>query len=354
MDNTIRIYQEDNTLIVHLPYSPEHVRKMRTVSSRRWDANRKVWIIPYTDQIENTLKQLFPRAIFELDKALPVSKWDLENQIKTFDQELRLKHRAVKTRKNYRFHIRNFLTFINKHPQQASDQDIRNYLLFLIDDKQVSKSYINQATNAILFFYRHVIKDERIIKDVSHPSKDHKLPFVLGKQAVFRLLNTSQNTKHRALLMLVYASGLRVGEVVRLLPEDLDIERGFIRIRGAKGRKDRYTILSQTAWEAVQTYQKEYDIYKWLFPGARKGRHLTERTAQKVLADLREKARIPKTTTPHTLRHSFATHLLEEGVDIRYIQALLGHSSPKTTQIYTHVSKKALGRIRSPLDTPDR
>jgi integrase/recombinase XerD len=250
--------------------------------------------------------------------------------------------------------LRHFLLFLNKNPRQVTDKDVRAYMLFLVDDKCVSRSYIAQSINAILFFYRHVIKEPRTIQEVKRPRKDRKLPFVLSKESVLRLLHAPSNLKHRALLMLVYASGLRVGEVVRLCPDDLDIERGLIRIRGGKGRKDRYSILSQIAWQAVVAYKKDFDLGKWLFPGGRTGRHLTERTAQKVLASMREKAQIPCETTPHTLRHCFATHLLEEGVDIRYIQELLGHSSPKTTQIYTHVSRKALGQIQSPLDTPER
>ena len=150
--------------------------------------------------------------------------------------------------------------------------------------------------------------------------------------------------------MLIYSAGLRVGEVVRLKPEDIDSERNLIHIRQAKGNKDRYTILSQTALTALNLYLELYRPEKWLFPGAQPGSHLTERSVQKFFDIARDRAGITKDVSVHTLRHSFATHLLEAGTDLRYIQELLGHQSSKTTEIYTHVSKRDIGRIQSPLD----
>ena len=158
------------------------------------------------------------------------------------------------------------------------------------------------------------------------------------------------NPKHRALLMVVYSSALRVGEAVRLQVEDIDTDRRLIHIRKAKGRKDRYVILSAVAQKAIEVYTKAFRPTKWLFPGQRKGRHLTERTVLKVGYQVSERANITKHTVVHILRHSCATHLLENGTDLRYIQELLGHESPKTTQIYTRVSKKNIANIKSPLD----
>jgi len=151
--------------------------------------------------------------------------------------------------------------------------------------------------------------------------------------------------------MLVYSAGLRVGEVVRLKLEDIDNKRMLIHIKGAKGRKDRYTMLSETALDILRKYWKEYKPVKWLFEGARTGRYLSTRTVEKILEYACEKAGIRKDVSVHTLRHSFATHLLEGGTDLRYIQELLGHTSSKTTEIYTHVSTKSIGKIKSPLDT---
>jgi site-specific recombinase XerD len=172
----------------------------------------------------------------------------------------------------------------------------------------------------------------------------------MSRAATERVLNAAGNLKHQALLVLMYSAGLRVGEVVRLQVEDLDEGRGLIRVRAGKGNKDRYTLYSGLARELVRAYREEYQPQKWLFPGALPGRHLTERTVQQFVAKLRQKANLGPQVTSHTLRHSFATHLLENGTDLRYIQELLGHSSPKTTQIYTHVSRRDLGRIQSPVE----
>lgn len=177
------------------------------------------------------------------------------------------------------------------------------------------------------------------------------MPTVLSREVVRRLLGVVGNLKHRAILMLVYSAGLRVSEVVNLRPEDLDEDRRMIRVRAGKGRKDRYTVLSEVALAAVKSYTAKYPVETWLFSGPDPRRHLTVRTVERVLETARLKAGIPLQFSVHALRHSFATHLLESGTDLRYIQKLLGHASSKTTEIYTHVSQRALGEIVSPLDT---
>ncbi len=240
---------------------------------------------------------------------------------------------------------------VHKPPQEVSQEDIRSHLLMLVDQKQVSVSYHNQAVSAIKFLYRHVLRQHQPVAEVPRPLKERKLPAVLSREAVARLLNEVSNPKHLAVLALVYSAGLRVGEVVRLRVEDLDEDRGQIRVRGGKGRKDRYTLLSEVAWQAVMVYRESSRPSGWLFPGIAPGRHLTIRSVQKVMDRARRRANITQPATVHTLRHSFATHLLENGTDLRYIQELLGHTNPKTTQIYTHVSQRELKRIKSPLDT---
>lgn len=158
------------------------------------------------------------------------------------------------------------------------------------------------------------------------------------------------NPKHRLLLMLTYSAGLRVSEIVSLKIENIDYDRGLILVRQGKGKKDRYTTLSTTVLMELQNYLKTYRPNKWLFSGLEPDKHISTRTAEHILTNAREKAGIIKHATVHTLRHSFATHLLEDGTDLRYVQELLGHSRPETTMIYTHVTKKDLGKIRSPLD----
>ena len=167
---------------------------------------------------------------------------------------------------------------------------------------------------------------------------------------IARLLDAVENLKHRAIILLTYSGGLRLGEVVRLKVEDIDLDRKLVHVRQGKHRKDRYTMLSAVAQKAVQDYRRQYPPETWLFPGARPGRHLTERSVQKAFDRACKKANINKRISIHTLRHSFATHLLERGTDLLYIQVLLGHASPKTTQIYTRVTNRDLAKIQSPLD----
>lgn len=179
------------------------------------------------------------------------------------------------------------------------------------------------------------------------------MPEILSKGEVKRILAAVDNMKHKAILMLIYSAGLRVSEVVKLKHENIESDRKLIFIKGAKGRKDRYTTLSNVALETLRIYYKSIKPRDWLFPGQKLSGHISTRTVEKLFEDAVKKARIEKHVSVHSLRHSYATHLLESGTDLRYIQELLGHKSSKTTEIYTHVSKKSIGKIVSPLDNLD-
>ncbi len=168
---------------------------------------------------------------------------------------------------------------------------------------------------------------KKFVYEVKKPRKDKKLPVVLSKEEAAKIISSVNNIKHKAILMLVYSAGLRVGEVIKLKPADIDSKRMLVFIKGAKGRKDRYTLLSEATLKNLREYWKKYKPIKWLFPGPDKERHITIRTAQRIFEMACQKARIKKQVTIHSLRHSFATHLLENGIDLRYIQELLGHKS---------------------------
>lgn len=204
--------------------------------------------------------------------------------------------------------------------------------------------------NALRFLYVELYKMPFAIQDIPRPQKEKKLPNVLSQEEVLKILSHVDNLKHKTLLMLIYSAGLRVGESVRLRVTDIDGERKMIHLRGTKGNKERYTLLSDAALNALRIYYKEYMPKVYLFEGQGKREHLSERSIQHVFERAVKAAGIRKTISLHGLRHSFATHLLESGVDLRYIQTLLGHNSSKTTEIYTHVSKKSLGKIVNPLD----
>jgi site-specific recombinase XerD len=188
------------------------------------------------------------------------------------------------------------------------------------------------------------------IGNIPRPLNEKKLPVVLNRGEVLGLIAAAENLKHRTLLMLTYSAGLRVGEAVKLKIADIDSQRKLIHLHSTKGKKDRYTLLSDVTLVYLRRYYKAYTPKEYLFEGAEGRRHLSERTAQTVFHNAAMKAGIVKSVSIHTLRHSFATHLLEGGTDLRYIQELLGHASSKTTEIYTHVTQKTLGRIVNPLD----
>jgi site-specific recombinase XerD len=265
------------------------------------------------------------------------------------ESELRSRKYSRQTIRAYVHYNKELCRRTQKSPEDITPEDVRNYLAYLDKTLDLSASSMNLAISAAKFFYKYVLKRD-ITGDQRRPRHDKKLPGVLAESEVACLLECEKNPKHRLLLMLAYSSGLRVSEVVALKKDHIDIKRKLIAIHSGKGRKDRYTLLSDRAADFMTRYCELYEITGWLFPGMTAGRHLSVRSAQNIFAKALRKARIDKPSSIHSLRHSFATHLLESGTDIRYIQELLGHSTLRTTQRYTHVARRAVLKIRSPLD----
>lgn len=271
--------------------------------------------------------------------------------LETVRQEMRLRNYSPKTIKAYICCLRLFIRYIRpKHPREATDSDLRAFLLFLIEHERYASSTVNQVINALRLLYVDLYGRPMALGKLPRPKKDRKLPVVLSEGEVRRLFDALPNLKHRAMLMLVYSAGLRVGEVVQLHWEDLDEERGMMHIRGGKGKKDRYTILSGIVVQALKRYWKVYQPREWLFEGQELGKPYSIRSAEKVFHQAAHKAGIAKDVSIHSLRHAFATHMLEQGTDLRYIQDLLGHESVRTTEIYTHVSQRKVARLRSPIE----
>jgi site-specific recombinase XerD len=344
MDLKVKILKdrENNfNLMVSFPYNPQFVEKIKTIKGHRWHPEEKYWIFPNSEGILKMILKVFEGEKIYIDPVI---------QFEDLRRELLSRKYSYKTIKGYLYYNRDFLNFTGKLPSDIKDSDIKDYLLYLAEEKQSATSTLNQAINDLKFYYGMKLR-KKFVYEVKRPKKDKKLPVVLSKQEIAKILDSVDNIKHKAILMLVYSAGLRVGEVVKLRPEDIDRKRMLIHIKGSKGRKDRYTILSETALKFLRHYWKKYKPGKWLFEGARDGRYISTRTVQAIFEHAREKAGIRKNVTVHSLRHSFATHLLETGTDLRYIQELLGHKSSKTTEISTYVSSKAIGKIRSPLDS---
>ncbi len=247
--------------------------------------------------------------------------------------------------------VQGFLRFYhNKTPIEITNEDIITYTNEYILKKKLSASYQNQVVNGIKLFFT-IIENRKIdLEHIHRPKKAKLLPNVLSKEEIKQILNAPRNLKHKAMLSLIYGCGLRSGELLALKPEHIDSKRNLLLIKQAKGRKDRIIPLSPKILEMLRAYYIAYKPETYLFEGHIKGRPYDARSLQNVLKRALGKAGINKPATLHWLRHSYATHLLENGTDLRYIQELLGHSRNKTTEIYTHVSTKSLQKITSPFD----
>jgi integrase/recombinase XerD len=372
-------------LIVEFRPLPELLAIVKAIPGKWWHPEERYWSVPDTAEARRVLcgPKTEPGAVPRHVGAAPVgeparssvhaqnlpstaplavttSPANTETCMLTADAVLRLlveetglRRYSPKTRKAYLHHARAFLRFAALPPDRLDGSHARAYLLTLSEDDAKSVAYHAQAASALGFLFDRVLRRPSARGQIRRPRKERKLPAVLAQEDALRLVEALENPKHRALLMLLYSAGLRVSEAVRLRPEDLDPGRMLIHVRGGKGRKDRYTLLSERALAALRAYAAEYQPNIWLFPGSRPSRHLDVRTAQRIVENARARAGVIGRASPHTLRHSFATHLLEAGTDLRYIQELLGHASTRTTEIYTHVSKRDLARIRSPLDFTD-
>ena len=254
------------------------------------------------------------------------------------------------TVKNYIAQFKAFLKYLHPLGTEAiTEENIRAYMLYLVEERQVSVSTQNQAINAIKFYLEHVQHGERKEYYVERPIKEVKLPTVLSEAEVQELLLQTSNLKHRCLLFFLYSAGLRISELLNLKPEDIDAQRGLIYVRGGKGKKDRVTLLSKVALVYMEEYKREYQPKTWLFEGPDGGPYGC-RSVNLIIKRSGQRAGIMKRISAHTLQHSFVTHLLERGTDLRYIQSLLGHESSVTTERYAHVTRKGFELLVSPLD----
>lgn len=251
---------------------------------------------------------------------------------------------------NYMIQFRMFLMYIHPAPpEKITEKIVHNYMSFLVKEKKVSTATQNQAINAIKFYLEQVMEGERRVYYTERPRKEQKLPVVLSDDEVKSLFYHTENVKHRAIMFLFYSAGLRMSELLHLKWTDIDPGRKSIYIRCGKGKKDRRTILSSHAYDYLMHYKEIYHTSDWVFEGAG-GEAYSARSVNNMIKRNALRAGIGKNISAHTLRHSFATHMLEGGADLRYIQALLGHESSKTTERYTHVTQRGFDKLRSPLD----
>ena len=265
-------------------------------------------------------------------------------------EDLRIRNYAAKTQRVYVQSVAGFARHFGRSPDVLGQEEIRAYLIHLREERKVSWSRFNQVVSALRFLYRYTLGREEMVPHLPYPRGERRLPRVLSVEEARRFLGSIANLKHRAALTTAYAAGLRVSEVVGLRVGDVDSQRMVIHVRQGKGRKDRMVMLSTQLLALLRVYVRAVRPGEWLFPGAVPARPLTVRSLQQACAKAARVSGLQKPVSVHTLRHSFATHLLEAGTDLRAIQTLLGHGSVRTTQRYTHVSTLRLQSIRSPLD----
>jgi len=263
-------------------------------------------------------------------------------------RELELRRKAPGTVSSYVKAVEELARYYRRSPDRISTEEIRNYMHFLIVEKKLSYSSCNHKIVAINFFFREVVRRK---VDLRVPMKrSGRLPEPLSREEVARLLDAAENQKHRVLMMTAYSAGLRVSELVRLKPQDIHSDRMLIRVNQGKGRKDRYTLLSERLLGELRAYWRDFQPESWLFPNQACTDHMPTCTPARAFYRLKQRAGITPGHGIHTLRHSFATHLLETGVDLRTIQILMGHTSLNTTVKYLHVTEKRLEQTQSPLD----
>jgi len=357
----LAIKSSSGTLRLIFSFNKELTSEIKKYPYCKWNAENRWWTIPYADKFVQELELLSGQfrlnfRFEEEDMGVRQSKksqYDVPNyrtcppEYLEKMQELRYSEQTIKT---YKSLFEEFINYYHKSDITKIDEHmIKSFMRHLVTERKVSASYQNQAINAVKFYYERILGGQRKVYYIDRPRKEKTLPTVLSEEEVISILQSIENIKHKAILMTIYSAGLRISEAINLKLKDIDSKRMQIRIEQSKGKKDRYTLLSTKTLDILRKYFCEYKPKIWLFEG-QGGDQYSSRSIQNILKMAVCSTDIKKHVTVHTLRHSFATHLLENGTDLRYIQSLLGHESSKTTEIYTHITTKGFDQIKSPLD----
>lgn len=361
----------DKKRCIGLQFYPEKVLNalVKSLPDVKWSNTFSMAYLPNTDRHFNVLFQTFKGVAWlnfssfahkkqrALNDKVPdidaYRKRKLPTHYRTcpeeFFQKLEIRKYSLSTARSY---ISHFELFINHYKNldllEIGESEICLYIELLVRSR-FSDSYINLSINSIKFYYETVLGMPNRFYSVERPMKVERLPEVIGKAKVLRMIDSTKNVKHRCILKLLYSSGLRRSEVINLKLKDIESDRMLIKVESGKGKKDRYTLLSTSLLTDLRDYYREFRPQYYLIEGPG-GSQYSGTSIAKIVDKAAQRASIYKKVTPHMLRHSFATHLLEEGVDLRYIQALMGHNSTKTTEIYTHVAVNNLQRIKNLLD----
>lgn len=338
----IGIHRNQKVIFILFEKDSNLIQEVKKIQGSIWSQSKKVWYVLDTE---------YNRSLFNLEPlsySLP-SEEGIKH-VQKFSYWLKSKRYSENTIKTYTDALKSFLVFYNtKDILTITNEDLVTYNNEYIIKNNLSHSYQNQLVNAIKLYFKTIQNVSLELDKIHRPKREKVLPNVLSKEEVKKILEAHVNLKHRAMLSLIYSCGLRRSELLHLKSTDIDSKRNVVIIRQSKGRKDRIAPLSPKILDLLRDYYKMYKPKNYLFEGKTEEQY-SEQSLQSVLKQALKKVNITKPVTLHWLRHSYATHLLESGTDLRYIQELLGHNSSKTTEIYTHVSTKSLQQIKSPFD----
>ena len=353
-----KFHRKENRIILHFPFDNTLIDHVRTIKGATWSKTLKAWYVKDSKKNLDTISVLF-KNIATIDTSKITKKALFKRNLTEAQKKLlnsyylflKGKRYSKSTINTYTFFIADFINFHTKTPlEELTNRDVELFIETVFIERNYSISSQRQFISALKTFT--VFCPQTIIDNLSleRPKKSRSLPNVLSQEEVLRIIQLTKNLKHRAIIVLLYSSGLRIGEVTGLLLKNIDIQRKQIKVEGGKGRKDRFVVLATSYLPLLQNYLTTFKPARYFIEGPI-GKKYSESSIRKFLFKSVQKAGISKKVTPHTLRHSYATHLLENGVGLRHIQELLGHAKPETTMIYTHVAKKDLLDIQSPLDT---
>jgi integrase/recombinase XerD len=364
-----QLHRGESRITLSFSYDTELIKLIKEVEGARWSHSKNYWHVPDKPGMVSRLTGLLKEKVIldystlksevrtepiqeneEMPESQSLSKKD-SSKIEEFRRWMIHRRYSDSTINTYLVMLNHFLKFIKpKESSEISPDDMVRFVYEYVIPRGLSYTFQNQVISAVKLFYKKTNKTELDVEMFKRPRKEHRLPNVLSKNEIKSILQAPVNMKHRVMLSLIYACGLRRSELLNLLPGDIDSKRGILHIRQSKGKKDRIVPISEKLIAILREYYISYKPKRYLFEGQEKGMQYSPSSLGKVLVAACLKSGIGKPVTLHWLRHSYATHLLESGTDLRYIQELLGHSSSKTTEIYTHVSIKSIQNIKSPFD----
>lgn len=340
-------HQNKAVIWISFPYQQNLIHHLKRYTKARWSATHKKWYVPDV---------AFYRTLFGLElkyygkSALAAIHQVNRNALDRYIEQLQLKGYSPNTIRTYVTEFSQLLKTLKSFPvNDLTAEKLRSYFLYCINELKLSENIIHSRMNAVKFYFEQVLHQEKLFLEIPRPKKPSTLPKTISTRDIKKMLDTIENSKHQLLLKMCYGMGLRVSELVHLKITDIDSKRMQVLVSCAKGKKDRYVVLPESVLEQLRAYYQEYKPKEYLFEGQFGGQY-SVRSVQQVFKNVMKKAKINKKVGVHSLRHSYATHLIEQGTDIRFVQELLGHNNIKTTMLYTALTDSSKRKIKSPLD----